>query len=110
MDAVISSKGGVAPGEIVASQYPELFNRTIERINNYLEQNLKVKLDDGSVNQMPSQGHYVIYPYPYLLDNQPVAKHVMVGWNLKYGSIFYDPQIGRRVGAPGTYRAFKVEY
>jgi RHS repeat-associated protein len=102
---------GVQPGELAASQYlPQLENRTVGRINNWLEGKLQLELGPMMENQLPAGGHYVVHIDPYLLKGDLVSPHVMAGWNLGRGPVFYDPQIGIRVPAPRSYAAFKVDF
>jgi hypothetical protein len=109
LDAVRTK--GVQSGEITASQYPSMRNGgRIELVNNYLSENLQVELGPATSSQMPARGHYVVYPNPYVVDGFRAADHVVVGWNLGYGPVFYDPQIGRRIPTPATYTGFQVHF
>jgi hypothetical protein len=86
------------------------YNRTIERINNYLRDNLKIGLSDSPTNAMTTEGFYVIHTDPYVLDGVPVSPHVMVGWNLGRGSVFYDPQLGKTIAPPLSFAGYRVSF
>ena len=102
---------GIEPGDYVASGYSKLQNRTIDNITKWLQAEINVKLGPQLETTMPQQGFYVIHPNPWRLPGGTlVADHVIVGWDLGHGKVFYDPQIDQFVPEPNLYKAFHVEF
>jgi RHS repeat-associated protein len=103
---------GIEPGEFKSSDYPKMtVPRTIGNITTYLEEVTQVKLGPAIESDMPERGIYVIHPNPWWLNkNTLVADHVMVGWDLGTGKVFYDPQIDKFVPMPNLFKAFRIHY